>query len=290
MSEKKRGLGRGLQELLATSDWLRRDDIQLFYCPVERLIPNPFQPRQKIQDQGFRELVSSVAQKGVLQPILATKTDAPDHYQILAGERRWQAAKAAGLAEVPVLLRETTPAEALELALIENIQRRDLNCIEEAMAYRRLHDEFHLTQQELAERVGKDRSTIANLLRLLQLPADIQSDVVNERITMGHARALLSVPDLQTQRQVREVIIERQLSVREAEKLLARRAKPVKAARALDANAHYDYLEKSLQARLGTRVSLKRRGRRGSITITFVSDDDLQRLLELLGVAAPTVD
>jgi len=290
MSEKKRGLGRGLQELLATSDWLRRDDIQLFYCPVERLIPNPFQPRQKIQDQGFRELVGSVAQKGVLQPILATKTDAPDHYQILAGERRWQAAKAAGLAEVPVLLRETTPAEALELALIENIQRRDLNCIEEAMAYRRLHDEFHLTQQELAERVGKDRSTIANLLRLLQLPADIQSDVVNERITMGHARALLSVPDPQTQRQVREAIIERQLSVRETEKLLARSAKPVKTARALDANAHYDCLEKSLQARLGTRVSLKRRGRRGSITITFVSDDDLQRLLELLGVAAPTVD
>jgi ParB family transcriptional regulator, chromosome partitioning protein len=290
MSEKRRGLGRGLQELLATSDWLRRDDIQLFYCPVERLIPNPFQPRQKIQDQGFRELVSSVAQKGVLQPILATKTDAPDQYQILAGERRWQAAKAAGLTEVPVLLRETTPAEALELALIENIQRRDLNCIEEAMAYRRLHDEFHLTQQELAERVGKDRSTIANLLRLLQLPADIQSDVVNERITMGHARALLSVPDPQTQRRVREVIIKRQLSVRETEKLLARSAKPVTAARTLDANAHYDYLEKSLQTRLGTRVSLKRRGQRGSITITFVSDDDLQRLLELLGVAAPTVD
>jgi ParB family transcriptional regulator, chromosome partitioning protein len=290
MSEKKRGLGRGLQELLATSDWLRRDDVQLFYCPVERLIPNPFQPRQKIQDVGFRELVSSVAQKGVLQPILATKTDAPDQYQILAGERRWQAAKAAGLAEVPVLLRETTPAEALELALIENIQRRDLNCIEEAMAYRRLHNEFHLTQQELAERVGKDRSTIANLLRLLQLPADIQSDVVNERITMGHARALLSVPDPQTQRQVREVIIERQLSVRETEKLLARSAKPAKAAKGLDANAHYGYLEESIQARLGTRVSLRRRGQRGSITITFVSDDDLQRLLELLGVAAPTVD
>ncbi len=290
MSEKKRGLGRGLQELLATSDWLRRDDIQLFYCPVERLIPNPFQPRQKIQDQGFRELVSSISQKGVLQPILATKTDTPDQYQILAGERRWQAAKAAGLAEVPVLLRETTPAEALELALIENIQRRDLNCIEEAMAYRRLHDEFHLTQQELAERVGKDRSTIANLLRLLQLPADIQSDVVNERITMGHARALLSVLDPQTQRQVRELIIERQLSVRETEKLLARQAKPAKAAKARDAGAHYRYLEESLQARLGTRVSLKRRGQRGSITITFVSDDDLQRLLELLGVAAPTVD
>jgi ParB family chromosome partitioning protein len=290
MSEKKRGLGRGLQELLASSDWLRRDDIQLFYCPVERLIPNPFQPRQKIQDQGFLELVSSVAQKGVLQPILATKTDAPDQYQILAGERRWQAAKAAGLAEVPVLLRETTPAEALELALIENIQRRDLNCIEEAMAYRRLHDEFHLTQQELAERVGKDRSTIANLLRLLQLPADIQSDVVNERISMGHARALLSVPDPQTQRQVREVILERQLSVRETEKLLARKAKPAKAAKANDASAHYGYLESSLQTRLGTRVSLKRRGQRGSITISFVSDDDLQRLLELLGVAAPTVD
>ncbi|HBD07731.1 MAG TPA: chromosome partitioning protein ParB [Syntrophobacteraceae bacterium] len=287
MSEKKRGLGRGLQELLATSDWLRRDDIQLFYCPVENLVPNPYQPRQKIQDQGFQELVESVTQKGVLQPILATKTDMPEQYQILAGERRWQAAKAAGLAEVPVLLRESTPAEALELALIENIQRRDLNCIEEAMAYRRLHEEFHLTQQELAERVGKDRSTIANLLRLLQLPADIQSDVVNERITMGHARALLSVNDPQTQRHAREIIIERQLSVRETEKLLSRKAKPAKTGGEPVADAHYRHLEESIQARLGTRVTLRRSGQRGSITITFLSDDDLQRLLELLGVAEP---
>jgi ParB family transcriptional regulator, chromosome partitioning protein len=288
MSDKKRGLGRGLQELLATSDWLRQDGIQLFYCPIDSLVPNPYQPRQQVQDQNFQELVSSISQKGVLQPILATKTDTADRYQILAGERRWQAAKAAGLAEVPVLLRETTPAESLELALIENIQRRDLNCIEEAIAYRRLHDEFQLTQQELAERVGKDRSTVANLMRLLQLPAEIQSDVVNERLTMGHARALLAVADPDFQRRVRDLIIQGQLSVRETEKLLARKAKPAKAADDSVAEAQYRHLQESLQARLGTRVTLKRQGKRGAITITFLSDDDLQRLLELLGVAATT--
>jgi ParB family chromosome partitioning protein len=287
MSDKKRGLGRGLQELLATSDWLRRDDIQLFYCPVERLVPNPYQPRQKVQDDSFQELVGSIARKGVLQPILATRTEVADQYQILAGERRWQAAKTAGLTEVPVLLRETTPAEALELALIENIQRRDLNCIEEALAYRRLHDEFHLTQQELAERVGKDRSTIANLLRLLQLPADIQGDVVDGRLTMGHARALLAVSDPQAQRRLRDVIIERQLSVRATESLLAGKPKAAKTAMDSGGDAHYRHLQESLQARLGTRVALRRQGKRGSITITFLSDDDLQRLLELLGVAAP---
>jgi ParB family chromosome partitioning protein len=290
MSDKKRGLGRGLQELLATSDWLRRDDIQLFYCPIERLIPNPYQPRQKVQDQGFQELVQSIAEKGVLQPILATRTEIADQYQILAGERRWQAAKSAGLTEVPVLLRETTPAEALELALIENIQRRDLNCIEEALAYRRLNDEFHLTQQELAQRVGKDRSTVANLLRLLQLPARIQDDVVNERLTMGHARALLAVSDPQEQSRLRDLVVERQLSVRETEKLLARKPKAAKSALETSDDAHYRHLEEALQARFGTRVSLRRRGQRGSITINFLSDEDLQRLLEFLGVAAPADD
>jgi ParB family chromosome partitioning protein len=290
MSDKKRGLGRGLQELLATSDWLRRDDIQLFYCPVESLIPNPYQPRQKVQDQGFQELVQSIAEKGVLQPILATRTEIADQYQILAGERRWQAAKSAGLTEVPVLLRETTPAEALELALIENIQRRDLNCIEEALAYRRLNDEFHLTQQELAQRVGKDRSTVANLLRLLQLPPNIQDDVVNERLTMGHARALLAVSDPQAQSRLRDLVVERQLSVRETEKLLARKPKVAKSAVEASEDAHYRHLEEALQARFGTRVSLRRRGQRGSITINFLSDKDLQRLLEFLGVAAPADD
>ena len=290
MSDKKRGLGRGLQELLATSDWLRRDDIQLFYCPVESLIPNPYQPRQKVQDQGFQELVQSIAEKGVLQPILATRTEIADQYQILAGERRWQAAKSAGLTEVPVLLRETTPAEALELALIENIQRRDLNCIEEALAYRRLNDEFHLTQQELAQRVGKDRSTVANLLRLLQLPPGIQDDVVNERLTMGHARALLAVSDPQAQSRLRDLVVERQLSVRETEKLLARKPKVAKSAVEASEDAHYRHLEEALQARFGTRVSLRRRGQRGSITINFLSDEDLQRLLEFLGVATPADD
>jgi ParB family chromosome partitioning protein len=286
MSEKKRGLGRGLEELLATSTWLGRDDVQLFYCPIDRLVPNPYQPRQQVRDERLQELAVSIQEKGILQPILATKTEVPDHYQILAGERRWQAAKIAGLTEVPVLLRETTPAEALELALIENIQRRDLNCIEEALAYRRLHEEFHLTQQELARRVGRDRSTVANLLRLLQLPDDIQADVVNERLTMGHARALLTLSAARTQREARDLIVQRQLSVRQTEKLLAQygqtRAQP--AAVAPPADAHWRHLQESLQTCLGTRVVLRRRGKRGSITIAFHSEEDLQRLLDRLGL------
>jgi ParB family chromosome partitioning protein len=129
MIDKKRGLGRGLQDLLASSEWLKREDIQLFYCSVHRLVPNPYQPRQVVQDAHLDDLIASVREKGVIQPILATRTETPDQYQILAGERRWQAARLAGLPEVPVLLRDTTPAEVLELALIENIQRWDLNCI-----------------------------------------------------------------------------------------------------------------------------------------------------------------
>ncbi len=280
--DKKRGLGRGLQDLLATSDWLKREDIQLFYCPVERLSPNPYQPRQSLDPQDLEDLVASIREKGVLQPILVTRTDIPDHYQILAGERRWQAAKLAALADVPVILREATSTEALELALIENIQRRDLNCIEEAVAYQRLQAEFGLTQSQIAQRVGKNRASVANILRLLQLPQDLQADVLDGRLTMGHARALLSVEDPADQRAIRDAIVTRHLSVRQAEALVARRSAPPS-----KASAHaprYETLEKTLGSRFNAPVRIRSRGRRGSITIGFESPEQLAHLVHLLGV------
>ena len=284
MNDKKRGLGRGLGDLLAPGDWLKRDDIQLFYCPVERLVPNPYQPRQIIDDAGMEELVQSVKEKGVLQPILVTRGSEPDIYQILAGERRWRASKQAGLTEIPVILREASSAAVLELALIENLQRQDLNCIEEALAYQRLQQEFNLSAEDIATRVGKNRSTVANLLRLLQLPSDIQEDLLNQRLTMGHARALLGVADAVAQRGIRDAVLARYLSVRQTEELVNRHNAPPKP-KVLSADARMKEIEGALQAHLGTAVSLKRKGRRGSLTITFRTDDELTGLVQRLGLS-----
>jgi ParB family chromosome partitioning protein len=282
MVDKKRGLGRSLGDLLGASEWLQKNDIQVFYCPIERLHPNPYQPRRIMHDDHLEDLANSIREKGILQPILVTRTEVPDDYQILAGERRCQAAKLAGLSEVPVIMREASSPEVLELALIENIQRRDLNCIEEALAYQRLHQEFQLTQEEIAERVGKNRSTVANLLRILLLPPDIQEDVLNERLSMGHARALLSLDGPEEQRKLRDLILTRSLSVRQTEQLAARGTleKPEKP----PIDSRLAELQESLQNTLGARVVLRRRGRKGSITIAFDSDDHLDELLKRFGM------
>ncbi|GKT10487.1 ParB/RepB/Spo0J family partition protein [Desulforhabdus sp. TSK] len=283
MTEKKRGLGRGLDQLLSPTDWLKRDDVQLFYCPIDRLVPNPFQPRQLLDDASMEELVDSVRQKGVLQPILAVRTDVPEQYQILAGERRWRAARTAGLTEVPILVRDASSAEALELALIENIQRQDLNCIEEALAYQRLQEEFHLTQEEISQRVGKNRSTVANLLRLLGLPPDIQEDILNGRLTMGHARALLGLSSPDAQRKLRDLILARHLSVRQTEALVARPAPPPSTGKT-PPDPVLTRMQESLQAHLEAPVTLSRKGQRGTLTISFQSEDELARILERIGV------
>ncbi|NLI80217.1 MAG: ParB/RepB/Spo0J family partition protein [Deltaproteobacteria bacterium] len=287
MPDKRRGLGRGLQELLSTADWLKRDDIQLFYWPVDMLEPNPHQPRQVGGDDGMEEMACSIREKGVLQPILVTRTDDPDIYRILAGERRWRAAKLAGLPDVPVLLRDSTSEEALEIALIENIQRRDLNCIEEALAYKRLQDEFHLTQEKIAKRVGKDRSTIANLLRLLQLPEEIQGAVLNGQIAMGHARAILGLETEQDQMVLFRRILSRHLSVRQTEQAVAaelRKTLPGHGPAHDEEQRKIRDIQERLQSLLGVRVSLNRRGRRGRITISFRSEMELERVLAALGL------
>ncbi len=284
MTEKKKGLGRGLQDLLPSTDWLKSEEVQVFYCPVDRLVPNPFQPRQKVEDEGFQELVQSVRENGILQPILVTRAAEHGTYQILAGERRWQAARAAGLNEVPVVVREATPRQALELALVENLQRQDLNCIEQAAAYRRLHDEFGLTQAEIAQRVGKDRSTVANIMRLVQLPLSIQQDIVDGRLTMGHARALLALPDEASRMAMRDAILRGDWSVRQTEKRISDmlQAKP-QAAKA-HARARWPELEKRLRRRLDLPVTVRRQGDRGTVTIVFRDPGQLEKLLRHLGV------
>jgi ParB family chromosome partitioning protein len=285
MADKKRGLGRSLQDMLSsTPNCLGREDIQLFYCPVAQLVPNPYQPRLSVEGPGLEELAASVREKGILQPLIVTRSDLPNQYQILAGERRWRAAQHAGLAEVPVLLRESTPGEILELALVENIQRQDLNCIEEAFAYKRLQEEFGLTQEEIARRVGRERSTVANTLRLLQLPCVVQELVMNGKLTMGHARALASLDDSQAQERLAQLIVNLGLSVRQAEQLAARAKEPKTSEDTPAADPRLLQIQDTLQARFGNRVRLKRTGSKGSITLSFRSEGEFQELLRKLGL------
>ena len=198
---KRKALGRGLSALFPETV-ISETDKGFFYCPIESISPNPHQPRQNFRDSELIELADSIKEKGVIQPILVSK--AKDGYQLIAGERRWRAAQKAGLDKIPVLIRDVSPAETLELALIENIQRKDLNPIEESSAYQELMQRFHLTQEALSKRVGKDRSTIANFLRLLKLPAIIQQDLINGKLTTGHARVLVTIESPLAQKKVRD--------------------------------------------------------------------------------------
>jgi ParB family chromosome partitioning protein len=279
-SSKKKGLGKGLGALFPDADLLARTGDQFFYCGIEELTPNPYQPRQNVRDKAFKELVDSVRERGILQPLLVRSTEGG--YQLIAGERRWRAAQLAGLQRVPVIIRESAEPESFELALIENIQRKDLNPIEEGEAYRRLHQEFQLSQEKIAKKIGKDRSTVANLIRLLKLPGKIRNDIVDGVLSMGHARALLALPAADAQLRARNTIVKRSLSVRETEKLiqaLLKKKKKVKAATSLD--SHERAIIDRLIRHFGTKVNIARRGKRGKIEIEFYSDEDLQRILDL---------
>jgi ParB family chromosome partitioning protein len=279
-STKKKGLGKGLGALIRDADLLARTSDQFFFCGIEEITPNPYQPRQNVRDQAFEDLVESVRERGILQPLLVRSSE--DGYQLIAGERRWRAAQLAGLQRVPVIVKESAEPESFELALIENIQRKDLNSIEEGEAYRRLHEEFGLSQEHIAKKIGKDRSTVANMIRLLKLPEKIRNDLVDDILTMGHARALLALPDAAVQLQARNTIVKRGLSVREAEKLvqtLLKRKKKPKVASQPD--SHMRAMLDRLIRHFGTKVNITRRGKRGKVEIEFYSDDDLQRILDL---------
>lgn len=281
--ERQSGLGRGLAALIPQ----RSSDAGPSEVPLSRIRPNPLQPRRHIDEAELEALAASVAEHGVLLPILVTQT--LDGYQLIAGERRFRAAQLAGLERIPVVIRQVADRDQLELALVENLQREDLNPIEEAYAFRQLIDEFGMTQEGIAARVGRARSTVANTLRLLELDERIHAYIVEGRLTEGHARALGGLPPEQ-QTRVAEIVLERELSTRETEELVRRLREP-KAEAPLTTTKPRDpdleRVEDDLRRSLGTKVTLARSRKGGRIIIEYYSDDELGQLYDrLIGGAA----
>jgi len=282
---KKRALGKGLDALfpdIGLTDKPQSTDF--FQCDVDKIKPNPYQPRRHFSEEEMKELADSVKARGLLQPLLVRKSK--DGYELIAGERRLRAAKMANLFQVPVMLKKIKDGELLELSIIENIQRENLNPLEEAQAYLRLVDEFKLTQEKVAKRVGKSRSAVANFLRLNQLSDDIKATINDGTVSMGHARALLGAETNAIQKKVWLAVVSKGLSVRETEKWIQvlntqKNASGVKPQYGPE-NIHFLSIEEDLARYFGTRVQIKRRGKKGKVEIEFYGDDDLDRLLNLL--------
>ena len=251
---------------------------------IDEISPNRFQPRKYFDDDKLEELVTSIRDNGVLQPIVVQKVEAG--YELVVGERRWRASKKAGLKKIPAVIREVTEAQALELAIIENIHRQDLNPIEEADAYARLADEFALTQEMIAKRVGKSRTAVANTLRLLKLSRNIKEDLISGKISMGHARALLGLDNAGQMEVLRKEIFKQDLTVRQIESRVSRlkqsvSKKPVSLVS--KKNIFIKDLEKEFERRLGTKVDIKSAKKGGKLVVTYYSDDDLDRIKDLIG-------
>lgn len=280
---KRPALGKGIGALLSSAS--QEGTRKYFLCPVEDLKPHSGQPRKTFDDSKLSELAASIKEKGVIQPLVVRQVE--DHYQIIAGERRWRASQKAGLKEVPVVIQDVSEDWALEMALIENIQREDLNPIEEAEAYRNLMSGFDLSQEEVAKRVGKDRSTVSNSLRLLRLPGTVREDVICGTLSMGHARSLLSLEQSDDIVEAREQVVRKKLSVRETEALIKKIksfGKAPKPKKAMEPDPHLTYLAGELKRALGTQVKILPKGKGGKVEISFYSAGDLDRLLEVLGI------
>ena len=282
----RRALGRGLDALIpgagratTTSEPISGRAANDTVVSIDQIRPNPRQPRVEFDEAALAELVASIRIQGVIQPLLVRRLPEGD-YELIAGERRLRAAKRAGLTHVPVFSREISDVESLEIALVENIQRDDLSPLEEAAAYQRLIDEFGHTQEEVAERVGKSRSAVANALRLLRLPESIKQDLSRGRLTAGHARVLLSIDDADAQLRASKQIQARRMSVRDAEQLAATRKG---AASPVARDPHRGAVERELSTALGTRVRITLKGRGGRIEIEFYSQEELQGLVDRLG-------
>jgi len=283
--EKRPALGKGLSALIPDAPEPRISPVEV---DVDRLSPNDLQPRGHMDQAALQQLAQSIASSGIIQPIVVRQTG--DRFQIIAGERRWRAAKLAGLLRVPIVVREVPLGDErslLEMALIENIQREDLNPIEEALAYRRLTDQFDMTQEAIAVAVGKDRATVANVVRLLRLPEEVRNEVAAGTLSMGHARALLGLADEASQRQFARDVIARNLSVRETESLVKKSAEQGATAKSeadtlKPVDVHTRAAEEKLRLVFGTRVRIVRHGEKGRIEIDFGSEDELIRIFEQL--------
>jgi ParB family chromosome partitioning protein len=287
--KQKRALGRGLSALIPQAAAIavpiagESEDKSLLRLPLEEIRRDPGQPRKTFDEDKLRELADSIRAQGLIQPVLVRR-DGPSGYVLIAGERRWRAAQLAGLREIPAVVREVSSAQALELALVENLQRTDLNPIEEAEGYRRLIDEFHLTQEQVSQRVGKERSTVANALRLLGLPDEVKEMLASGTLSMGHARALLGLPRIPEMVELARRITEKKLSVREAERLVkAERTAEREPARDQPSLQQRAVVEE-LQRALGTKVRLvEKGGGKGTLEIDFFSYEELDRLIKLMG-------
>lgn len=281
---KKQVLGRGLDALIPDVEKSDLGPEPFFYCDIDSIRPNPYQPRRSFSDQDLTELSNSIKEKGIIQPLVVRTV--PTGYELIIGERRWRAARLAGLKQVPVVVKEAAGAEMVDTALVENIQRQDLNPLEKADAYHRLIKEFGLTQQEVAKRVGQDRSTVANFLRLRNLPKPIQADIINNKLSMGHARALLGAENPAQQKEAWRRIISQNLSVRAAEvlikKLKDRKPKPSRAKDRTSEAVYMESLADDLTRHLGSRVRIMWRANRGKLEIEFYSNEDLERLIDRL--------
>jgi ParB family chromosome partitioning protein len=300
-----RGLGKGLDALIpnvineksndnknentkykSTDSTLKEaEEGQVKIVNITKIEPNREQPRRNFDEEALEELAESIRQFGLLQPILVH--DKKTYYEIVAGERRWRAAKKAGLKEIPVIIKELTEQEIVEISLIENIQRENLNPIEEAQAYKRLLTEFNLKQEEVAERVSKSRTAVTNSMRLLKLSDSVQQMVIDNMITTGHARALITIEDPEQQYEVAKRIFDEKLNVRDVEKLVKNLNKPVKEKKAVTADksleAVYQNIEENLKQKLSTKVNITPKGNgAGKIEIEFYSHDDLEKIMDLL--------
>lgn len=286
MKKKKKntGLGRGISALIPDLDLDKPEaSSDFFFCAVGEISPNRYQPRTRFNEDELDRLKTSIAQQGVLQPLLVRNIDGA--YELIAGERRLRAAKAAGLGEVPVIVLDLTDEQVLEVSIIENIQRENLNVLEEAEAYFRLIDEFGYTQEKVARKIGKNRSTIANLLRLRSLPQEIKESLIAEKISMGHARALLGGGSVENQLYLFKQVTDRGLSVRETERLVNQaKQQPKKLAQKMSADER-QFLEQTssrIASQINSTVKIKKTGNKGRIEIKFKSSAEFDRLVELL--------
>ncbi len=279
----KKALGRGLGALLPDDSDQRQTAGRIEFVKVSMISPNPFQPRENFDPEALQELENSIREKGVVQPVTVRMFG--EGYQLIAGERRLRAVRDLGLPEIPVyILDVSSDEEMLELAIVENIHREDLNPVDVAQGYRRLIDECKLTQEQVAEKVGKDRTTVTNFLRLLKLPRRVQTSISNKELSMGHARALLALPSAEKQIEALQQITQKRLSVRQVEQLVRKMTEPKTPGKAENetVNYYFEDVENKLRQRLATKVTIKPRSKGGTVEIAYFSDDDLERLVSLM--------
>jgi ParB family transcriptional regulator, chromosome partitioning protein len=287
----KTALGKGLGALIGTRPPVRREDVdlpgeQIRQVQLSTIVPSPLQPRKNFEAEALQELVESIRQHGIIQPLIVRRVNG--RHELIAGERRWRAAQEIGLGEVPVIVRTANDLEVLELSLIENLQRTDLNAIEEAQGYERLAKEFGMKQEEIAQKVGRSRAAVANAMRLLDLHPQIQTWVAQDLVSVGHAKVLLGVKSSEEQLKLTETILRRNYSVRQTERLVSRHVggwrKRRRTAQIPVTSATIADLQDKLRQHLGTNVSIQHGPKRGRIQIEYYGDDDLQRILSIVGL------